>query len=50
MGVKDSVVGNHFVRLHSVEGVNDPVVAGVLAILGGGPNRYIEDVNATVIV
>ena len=45
----NSIVGNHFVRLHSVEGVNDPVVAGVLAILGGGPNRYIEDINATVI-
>ena len=45
----NSTVGNHFVRLHSVEGVNDPVVAGVLAILGGGPNRYIEDINATVI-
>lgn len=46
----NSTYGNHFVRLHSVEGVNDPVVAGLNVILGGGPNRYIEDINATVIV
>jgi len=47
----NSTYGNHFVRLkQSAEPVNSPCLGGIMAILGGGPNRYIEDVNATVIV
>jgi len=46
----NSTYGNHFVELTSVEGVNDPVVTSIVAILGGGPNRYARTINATVIV
>lgn len=46
----NSTYGNHFVRLkQSAEPVNSPCLGGVMAILGGGPNRYTRQVNATVI-
>lgn len=46
----NSTYGNHFVRLkQSAEPVNSPCLGGILAILGGGPNRYAKSVNATVI-
>jgi len=46
-----AVSGRAFVRVkQTAEPVNSPCLGGLLAILGGGPNRYIEDVNATVIV
>jgi hypothetical protein len=46
-----AAAGNYgFVRLkQSAEPVNSPCLGGILAILGGGPARYSEDVNATVI-
>ena len=44
----NSVVGNKFVRLHSVEGTASPLLGGGLFIGIGG--RYQEDVNATTIV
>ena len=46
----NSTYGNHFVELTSTEGVDDPVVTSIVAILGGGPNRYAKSVGATVIV
>lgn len=45
-----AAVGYGFVELTAVESVDSPVLGGVLAILGGMPNRYTEDVNRTVIV
>jgi len=43
--------GYGFIELTSVEGVNDPVVTSIVAILGRGPNRYSRGAaNATVIV
>lgn len=44
-----AAAGYGFVELTSVEGVDDPVVASIVAILGGSPNRYARQVNATVI-
>jgi len=44
-----AAVGYGFVELTSVEGVNDPVVTSIVAILGGDPNRYAKAINATVI-
>ena len=47
----NSLTGNEFVRLaQSAEPVNSPCLGSIMAILGGAPNRYAEDVNATVIV
>ena len=45
----NSTYGNHFVELTAIESVNDPVLGGICAILGGGPNRYAKAINATVI-
>lgn len=42
--------GYEFVELTAVESVASAVLGGVMAILGGAPGRYTEDVNATVIV
>jgi hypothetical protein len=47
---KDLPTNYGFVELTSIEGVNDPVVTSIVAILGGAPSRYTEDVNATAIV
>lgn len=47
---EDLADGDAFVRLaQSAEPVNSPCLGGVLAILGGAPNRYQEDVNASVL-
>ena len=46
----DLVAGDAFVRLDAAESVNDPVLGGILVILGGEPTRYAEDVKATAIV
>lgn len=45
-----AAVGYGFVELTAIESVASPVLGGVMAILGGAPNRYTEDVNRTVIV
>jgi hypothetical protein len=46
-----SGAGRGFVRLkQTAEPVNSPCLASVTVLLGGDPNRYAEDVNATVIV
>ena len=45
----NSAVGNKYVRLAAVEGVDSAVLGGVMAILGGSPTRYAEDVKATVL-
>jgi hypothetical protein len=47
---KDLPAGKPFVRLHAVESVNSPCLAGILIEMGGKPRRYSRDVNATVIV
>lgn len=48
---KDLPAGKPFVRLkQSAEPVDSPCLGGVITILGGLPNRYSEDVNATTIV
>ena len=47
---KDLAAGDEWVELELDESVNDPVLAGVLVILGGRPSRYTEDVKATAIV
>ena len=47
---KDLGAGNSFVELELDESVDSPCLGGVCFIGGGGPNRYIEDINATVIV
>ena len=44
----NSTVGNHFVRLHAVEGVNSAVLGGIHVVLGN-PGRYTEDVKPTVL-
>ena len=40
--------GYSYVRLKSVEVVDDPVVGGVIAVLTGG--RYVQEVNDSVLV
>ena len=44
----NSVVGNKYVRLNCVEGVNSPILGGAMFI--GINGRYQEDINATTIV
>ena len=44
----NSTVGNKYVRLHSVEATDNPILGGGMFIGIGG--RYQEDVNATTIV
>ena len=39
-----------FIRLKAAESVDSPVLGSIMAILGGGPNRYSKAINATVIV
>lgn len=40
--------GYSYVRLKSVEVVDDPVAGGIIAILSGG--RYVQEVNDSVLV
>lgn len=42
--------GYGFIELTAVESVANAVLGGIHAILGGRPNRYARQVNATVIV
>lgn len=44
-----SNAGRAFVELNCVESVASAVLGGIHAILGGDPNRYSKNVNATVI-
>ncbi|KKL87401.1 hypothetical protein LCGC14_1935090 [marine sediment metagenome] len=44
----NSTVGNPYVRLNCVEGVNSPILGGIMFL--GIAGRYQEDINATTIV
>lgn len=44
----NSTVGNPYVRLNCVEGVDSPILGGIMFLGIGG--RYQEDINATTIV
>ena len=46
---KDAVSERGFVRCVLVESVDSPVLGGIMALQGGKPTRYAEDVKATVL-
>ncbi len=46
-----AATGRGFIRAkQTAEPVNSPCLGGLMVILGGGPNRYAKQINATVIV
>ena len=47
---KDLAAGDSFVEFEFDESVDSPCLGGLHVILGGAPNRYARQVNATVIV